>query len=166
MTPDPHPHPHPHQHPAQAHAVSYQALPVGEVTATEAAIEALGRTRRWATLAAIILLGGGALGLLFAAYIGLIFIINQGNPDFVPAPNAIIGGFSGFYGVMGLVAGVLLVSFIRATTRTYRHRRPEDLERAMVTLSRFIFWMSLCLAGAAAFPFVVFGIGLWVGAFP
>jgi hypothetical protein len=147
----------------QAPQVPYLSAPAGRVFATDAAIETLGRTRLWATLAAIVCLGGGGLGVLLGAYVGVLLIF---NPAARGEANIVICGGATFYGLMALVAGVMLVRFLLAIRQTHRLRRPDDLERTMTALWCLMLWIAMCLVAALAYPFVVIAVAAWVGAWP
>ena len=164
MTSDSHAHPHERApNGSLPREVSYFGASASRLFATESAIVTLNRTRLWATLAAIICVGGGGLGVLLGLYIGILLIF---NPAARGEANIIICGGATFYGMMAVVAGVLLVRFVLSVRRTCRMRQPDDLERTMVALWWLMLWIALCLAAVAVYPVVVMAVAAWLNVWP
>ena len=150
----------------QPHAVGYREAPTGEVHATEAAVAALSRTRPWATMAAVVLLAAGGMASLGGTALIVLYVLFYGDPNWgdVTPVNLVLGSAGLIYGLPLVVAGVLLLSFTRAAGRTNTLRRPEDLERAHLSLLRFWRVASLILLAVLISPFVIFGLAVVTGA--
>lgn len=156
----------PADHPSQPHAVAYREVPVGEVHATDAAVEALWRTRPWAMMAAIVLFIAGGLGVLGGTALMVIYALFYERPGWndVTPVNLVLGALGQIYGLPMLAAGAMLMRFILAAGRTRALRRPEDLERALVALCWFWRLAALFMLALLASPFVIFGLAVWTGA--
>ena len=141
---------------AEPLAVEYDSGPSGEVMVSEAALEALGRTRRPVLLSAAALFLRAGLGLTAcgAALVGAILNARSGN-----------GGDSfylkiwcvwfGIFMLCPLIGGPCLLRLYGAMRRAYRVRRPEDWER--VVLAQLLVWrlFPIALGVAMAVPFGV-----------
>ena len=148
------------------HVVAYRGVPEGEVHATEGAVTALSRTRPWAIMAGVVLLAAGGMASLGGTALLVIYALFYGRPGWndVTPVNLVLGSLGLLYGLPLVVAGVLLMMFVRAAGRTTNLRRPEDLERAMIALMRFWRWAALILLAVLCTPFVVMGLAVVTGA--
>lgn len=138
--------------------LNYRGAPAGAVTATEATIDALNRTRPWVMLWAVVLF----LLTAFAA-LGVVVMLVMGAVD---DDVGFAIGFGLVYVLMGLVyffAGLYLTRYFAAIGATNRLRRPEDLERAAVAQMRFWRLTGIALLTMLVLYFVILAAVLLFG---
>lgn len=122
--------------PPVAGGLEYRSAPSGTVSVTERALAALGRTRPWVMLWAVLLFIGAALSALGAA---AMLLIGAMDGEFADEPIFMIV-LALLYLVMGVTyffAGFYLTRYFVAIGTTTRLRRPEDLEAAIVAQMKF-----------------------------
>lgn len=140
--------------------LTYFGAATGEVSASEAAIRALRKSRSWALFCAIGMfiyaVVGGFLGLM---WLGAVIFGNPGNllqfviiipPNLIGAPLALTGG-------------ILAIRYYRAVTRALTRRNPEDLERTLVMQLWIWRWAAVTVVALFALPPLILAIGYFSG---
>ena len=140
----------------------YQDPPTGPVVASEAALEALAKTRPWVMAFAVLLFtyaaAGGAVGVVWLFI--LVTRLVTGPPPRPPFINP--ASVNLLFAPIALAGGVLAVGFFRAAGRAYRRRISADLERASVALKRLWLWAGVTMIVLIALPAIVIFIAMFV----
>ena len=145
-----------------AATLPYRDAPTGAVVASEAALEALRKTRPWALVFAVPLFvyaaAGGAVG---AGWLVFLFTrLASGPPPTPPFIN--LWSIHLLFAPIALAGGVLAVGYFRAAGRAYWRRDPDDLERASIALRRLWLWAGVATIVLIAFPVIMILIAMFV----
>lgn len=145
---------------APAIPVQYDSGPLGEIFATEAALGALARTRKWLLLLAIALFVYSAVGSMGGA--GALYVVmvegGEGEVDFDAAPFIGLGVGNLIFATVAIIGGIYLMRFWSAAGRAIRLRRPEDLERVLIAQHRLWRFVCLVLVVVLALPFLIIAL--------
>lgn len=135
-----------------AATLPYRDAPAGAAVASEAALEALRKTRPWAMLFAIPLFlyaaVGGTVGIGWVVILASRLVTG-------PAPTPPYINFASInllFAPIALVGGVLAVRYFRAAGRAYWRRDGDDVERALVALKRLWLWVGVTIIVLILFP--------------
>jgi uncharacterized membrane protein YbhN (UPF0104 family) len=140
----------------------YQDAPTGAVVASDAALEALRKTRPWAMGFAVLLFAyaaaGGAVG---AGWLGiLVYRLFAGPPPTRPFIN--VASINLLFAPIALAGGLLAVAYFRAAGRAFWRRSSDDLERASVALRRLWLWGGVATIVLIAFPVCMILVAMFV----
>ena len=146
--------------------LSYRDAPTGEVVASDAALLALARSRRWALLFAIFLFlyaaAGGGLGTVWL----ITLIIRRGQPGFPVGQFIVISTGNLLFVPIALVGGVLAMRYIAAAARAYNRRSSEELERALIRQRHVWCWAGATVIALLTFPVIVMFIAAMLNVWP
>jgi len=140
----------------------YQNAPMGAVVASEAALQALRKTRPWAMAFAVLLFmyaaAGGAVGVGW-----LIFLVYRfyAGPRLTP-PFINFASINLLFAPIALAGGLLAVAYFRAAGRAYWRRSSDDLERASIALKRLWLWAGVATIVLIAFPVCIILVGMFI----
>ena len=151
---------------AEPVTLPYLDAPTGVVVASEAALEALKKTRRWALVFAVVLFvgaaAGGGLGTLWL----VVFLVKRGEPGFpadkfvrLSTPNLVLAP-------VALAGAVLALRFIAAAGRAYNGRSSRDLERAMVAQKHVWLWAAATAVALFSVPVIFVIVARTRGGWP
>jgi hypothetical protein len=148
--------------PGLAATLPYQDPPTGPVVASEAALEALRRTRPWAMgFAALLFLYAAAGGAVGIGWLTLLFVkLVAGPPPKPPFIN--LASINLLFAPIALAGGLLAVSYFRAAGRACWRRSSDDLERASVALRRLWLWAGVATMLFIAVPVCMVLIAMFV----
>ena len=145
-----------------AATLAYHVPPTGAVVASEAALEALRKTRPWAMSFAVLLFAyaaaGGGVGIVW-----LVLLLNRlvaGPPPTPPFIN--LASVHLLFAPLALVGGLLAVGYFHAAGRAYWRRSSDDLERASIALKRLWLWAGLSTIVLMALPVCMLLIAMFV----
>jgi len=148
--------------PGAGTALPYQDPPTGPVVASEAALEALAKTRPWvmgfAVLLFVYVAVGGAVGVGWLVFLSIRLL--AGPPPTPPFIN--VASVNLLFAPIALAGGLLAVGFFRAAGRAYRRRDSDDLERASVALKRLWLWAGVAMIVLIAFPAIMIAVAMFV----
>jgi uncharacterized membrane protein YbhN (UPF0104 family) len=140
----------------------YEGAPTGAVVASEAALDALRKTRPWALGFAVLLFAYAAAG--GAAGVGwLVFLVERsyaGPPPTRPFIN--VASVNLLFAPIALAGGLLAVAYFRAAGRAYWKRNSDDLERASIALKRLSLWAGVATIVVIAFPACMILVAMFV----
>jgi uncharacterized membrane protein YbhN (UPF0104 family) len=145
-----------------ASTLPYQHAPTGAVVASEAALDAIRRTRPWAMGFAVLLFtyaaAGGAVGVVWLV---LLFTrLVAGPPPTRPFINP--ASINLLFAPIALAGALLAVAYVRAAGRAYWRRDGDDLERTAIALRRLWLWAGVATIVLIAFPVCILLVAMFV----
>lgn len=152
--------------PLAAVTLAYHDGPTGNVVVTEAALNAVRRTRAWAIVFAVVLFVYAAAGLTLGTIWLVVLIQRRGEPGFPVPQFLVISTFNLLFAPVALLGGVLVMRYVAAAGRAYFRRSTAELERAMKRQLAVWRWAGLVVAAVFACPVIILGIAAALNVWP